>query len=187
MANSLGFLSREGSVTLSVESAPTLDRGARGGADLAPVVHNRTRRRVLGTWRDVPLVLLSLAEFVHVQFTLKGTHQHPHTHAERFAWQTNIYLNVVMTYFALEIAFPVVRFALAHVESIFVDVGLVCDYFAVWGVAAIMTLPIELSHHAGDHEISRPDMIVLYAALGLALVLKTWSFRTLCRTLVRTT
>ena len=165
MTNSLGFVRDQRRVTFSIEAV-----AENGDTSITP----RTRWSSPMPWRSVPLVLLSLAEVVHIQTTLKTTHEHPHTHAQRFAWQTNLYLNVITTYFALEVAFPALRLALSHFHSVFVSVGLLVDYFVIWGVAAIVTLPIELSHHAGDHEISRPNMIVLYAALGVAFALKTW-------------
>ena len=132
----------------------------------------------------VPLTAVSVFGATFVGLALRTEHAHPHTHEERFLWQSNLYLNLILVYFSLEAASPLVHLAVGRLRSTVLDVGLFCDYVALWSVAVAMLLPIELYLDAGDLSLPRPRVVVLYAALGLAIALRSAAFVLLAKRLV---
>lgn len=124
----------------------------------------------------VPIAALATFGLLLVQVSLKQTHAHPHVHAERFLWQTNVLLNIAIVYFALELVSPVVHVGFARFRRIPIDLGVFCDYFVLWTLAVTAIVPVELYVGAGDVHVSRPGMVGLYVTLGALLLLRTVAF-----------
>ena len=95
---------------------------------------------------------------------------------ERHLWQTNVYMNVVLVYFTLELVFAPAQYLASHLGSLVVNVGLLCDYFVAWSIAASMMLPVEFYVAADEVDVRRGDLILLYVFLGVALILRTVVF-----------
>ena len=113
--------------------------------------------------------LVSIAECFLISFALKTNHEHPHTHEERFKWQTNVFLNIMIVYFALETASPCLHHVIHATRSRIFIVGLHCDYIVLWTSAFTCVLPIEFYLAAGDVTLSRVPLVFLY--LGFASIL----------------
>lgn len=161
-ASSLGYHSRSARPRPPVEET---------GTAVAASTTWTKRSRTWLPWVLVPVV--SLTEIFVIAFALKTAHPHPHRHEDRFQWQTNILFNIVLAYFALETASPLVFYVGSKCPSAFVHVGLYCDFFTAWGIAVACTIPVEFYVAAGDVDVHRPYMIVLYAGFVALLVLRT--------------
>lgn len=125
------------------------------------------------------LALIPIPAIVLIFAVLRTEHTHPHTYEERYLWQTNLYLNLILFYLFLEVAFPLIR---KVSDSIVVEFGLHCDFFALWSAALTCLLPIELSISSGDVTLNRPALVALYLTLCILLVLRIHNFFKFCRT-----
>lgn len=131
------------------------------------------RRTFVPWWCAFPLYPgVALAGLFVVQFGMKNDHAHPHTHEERFLWQTNVFLNIVIVYLALQSVAPIAHhYAHTRLRSHVLDVGLFCDAFALWSIALASLLPVHFYVAAGD--VPRPShaaFVALYTALAVLLV-----------------
>lgn len=144
-----------------------------------------TSARALPLWLTLPLASLGLGGALLVQLSLKPAHAHPHTHAERDLWQASVYFHVMTGYFALEAASPLVHAVFARASPV-LALGVHCDYFALWSASAILALPLELAHDAGDVPLARLPMAALYACLAALLVLRVVAFFRVARALLST-
>lgn len=132
-----------------------------------------SRRALLLPW-TLPLVALPL--LLVVALGLRVDHAHPHVHEERFLWQTNVFLNVVIVYLSLETAFPLVQHAVSRLGSRVVDVGLHCDYLTLWGAALACLLPVEFYAAAGDVTVSRALLTVVYVGFAFLVAIRSRLF-----------
>ena len=119
---------------------------------------------------------IAFAECFVVSFGLKNDHGHPHTHEERFLWQTNVFFNLMLVYFALETISPGVHHLTRKLGRRVFVLGLHCDYLALWTMALTCTLPVEFYADAGDVTVDRAWMGVLYAGLALLLAVRIVAF-----------
>lgn len=133
---------------------------------------------------DVPHVVLlllllppvAIAECFVVSLGLKNDHGHPHTHEERFLWQTNVFFNIMLIYFALETISPCLHYATRRIGVRVIAIGLHCDYLVLWSVALACALPVEFYADAGDVTVDRRWMGVLYAGFACILVVRIVAF-----------
>lgn len=164
MSTSLGF----------IRSAPQ----SASSASLPPPSHtaHKSRVPVIPPWL-VPLYpLLSLSALLTVQLGLKNDHAHPHTHEERFLWQSNLLLNILIVYLAIQSFFPVIHIASQRCESRVIDTGLWVDIISFWSFAVACLLPVHFYTASGDIPSASVAAwvgvyMLLFCILGLNVVL----------------
>ena len=137
MSTSLGF----------IRSAP---RSASSAS--LPVSHaTRNHHLFVIPLRLIPLYpILSLSALLTVQLGLKNDHAHPHTHEERFLWQSNLLLNILIVYLAIQSCFPVIHIAAQVCESRVIDTGLWIDIISFWSFAVACLIPVHFYTASGD-------------------------------------
>ena len=128
--------------------------------------------------RLIPLYpILSLSALLTVQLGLKNAHAHPLTHEERFLWQSNLLLNILITYLAIQSCFPVIHIAARRCESRVIDTGLWVDIISFWSFAVACLIPVHIYTASGD--IPSADVaawVGVYVLLFCLLVLNVILF-----------
>lgn len=164
MSTSLGF----------IRSAPQ----SASSASLPIPSHttHRYRASVIPPWL-VPLYpILSLPALLTVQLALKNDHAHPHTHEERFLWQSNLLLNILIVYLAIQSCFPVIHIAAQLCKSRVIDTGLWVDIISLWSFAVACLIPVHFYTASGDIPSASivawvAVYVLLFCLLGLNVVL----------------
>lgn len=128
---------------------------------------------------STPFVALPLILLIRYE---GPSHGHPHTHEERFQWQTTVLLNILVIYLALETASPLALLVMSRMASLPLDIAIHCFYIATLFFSASLLIPVEFYEAAGDVHLRRSHMTVLYAGLALVALIRVVSFaRTLAR------
>lgn len=129
------------------------------------------------TFRIVPrcvafgIFTASVSGVFVVQFLLKNEHSHPHRHDERFLWQSNLLLNIVIVYLSLQSASPLFHTLARFLDSLVVDAGLLCDFLAFFCIAVTCLVPVHMMIAAGDIPTVNAGYFVLLYLLLAAIAL----------------
>ena len=133
---------------------------------------NRSRTKSIAILRYLFVLSLSIAEIYFIQSDLKTEHQHPHIPLENALQSLNIYFNVIVIYLSLNtLWYPLTHmYVTRHLQKYQAKIHFV--YCILWGAAAGMILPIELS----PLKTSRFHLTHLYISLVLLLFIGIYSW-----------
>lgn len=122
----------------------------------------------------VPLVALSEAVFVLT--VMRNQHSHPHSHEERFMWQTNLFLNLIAVYLSFEVASPFVLYLVVRFGGALY--GILCQYVyaCLWSFSMACTIPVLFYAASGDIHVPRGSFPLLYIGLSILFVTRVWLF-----------
>lgn len=122
----------------------------------------------------VPIV--SLLELVFVLTVMRNKHSHPHSHDERFMWQTNLFLNLIVVYLSLEAASPLILHLAVRFGGALYGIVSQCVYACLLSFSIACTIPIQFYASSGDVHVPRGSFPFLYIGLSILLVMRSWLF-----------
>lgn len=162
--SSFGFITRQSNKTVVTSSDTTLS-----SINLTQQSENGKKNCTkYSIFKYFFILLLSIGELCFIQFSLKTEHQHPHIPHEKDLQHWNIYFNIIVVYLSLNtLWYPLIHLT-QNLQKYQMRIHFA--YCILWGVAAGMILPIELS----SIETSRLNLIHLYISLFILLIVNLY-------------
>lgn len=113
-----------------------------------------------------PVISFSaISALLIVQFLLKAEHSHPHTYEQRFVWQDNVLLNLVIVYLSVQSVMPLAHHFASRVHSLLLDIGLFVDVLSLWCGATFCLLPVHMHMASGDLPVVRTEYFLTFYLL----------------------